>query len=133
MPGRPALPCTHPGCGNLSHGKRGRCSLHEYVWIGSRIASGARVTGGRLRQLRKQLFERQPLCVSCQRDGRVSLAMIRDHVVPLAEGGVEAEWNVQGLCAVCHDAKSREESKRGIARENFGAVPGGGSKLFRIS
>ena len=46
----------------------------------------------------------------------MTVATIRDHVVPLAEGGEDDEENVQPLCQDCSDAKTREESKRGQRR-----------------
>jgi 5-methylcytosine-specific restriction protein A len=52
--------------------------------------------------------------------GRVRVASIRDHIVPLAEGGRDDESNVQPLCEECSDAKTIEESKRGRVREATG-------------
>jgi len=73
----------------------------------------ARVRGRPLQRARARLFEHEPLCVRCQAAGRVVPATIRDHVVPLAEGGADLETNVQGLCAACHDAKTQLEARRG--------------------
>jgi 5-methylcytosine-specific restriction protein A len=72
----------------------------------------ARVRGRRLQRLRHQLFRGQPFCARCH----VEVATVRDHVVPLAEGGLDAESNVQALCQTCSDAKTAAESKRGIQR-----------------
>ena len=44
------------------------------------------------------------------------LATIRDHVIPLAEGGLEQEDNIQALCRPCHQAKTEQEQKRGVKR-----------------
>lgn len=44
------------------------------------------------------------------------LATIRDHVLPLAEGGADTAANVQGLCDPCHDLKSAAERARGVDR-----------------
>lgn len=35
-----------------------------------------------------------------------------DHVVPLWEGGADAEYNLQILCQPCHKNKSNEEARR---------------------
>lgn len=75
--------------------------------------------------MRAALFSASPLCVACEADGRVRLATQRDHIVPLAEGGLDALANTQGLCIECHDQKSKQESARGVAR----AWGGGGSKV----
>ncbi|WP_229416883.1 HNH endonuclease [Massilia eburnea] len=63
--------------------------------------------------MRAALFQRSPLCAECKRQGRVTAATQRDHIIPLAEGGADDETNEQALCDLCHDAKSATESKRG--------------------
>ena len=75
-----------------------------------------RVRGRRLQALRAQLFDASPLCVQCQQAGRVEPATVRDHIVPLAEGGTEDPANVQPLCAACHARKTERESVRGQHR-----------------
>jgi 5-methylcytosine-specific restriction protein A len=72
----------------------------------------ARVRGRRLQDLRYRLFRGQPFCAHCH----VAVATIRDHVVPLAEGGSEIESNVQALCHECHDRKTQDEARRGMVR-----------------
>jgi 5-methylcytosine-specific restriction protein A len=66
--------------------------------------------------MRAELFSANPLCVECQRQGRVTQATQRDHIVPLAEGGADDDTNVQGLCHECHEAKSGAEAARGRRR-----------------
>ena len=66
--------------------------------------------------MRSDLFARDPLCAECTRQGRVTLATQRDHIKPLAEGGTDDASNVQGLCAACHDAKTKAEAARGVRR-----------------
>ena len=78
-----------------------------------------RITGRKLQAMRASLFQRNPLCVECQRLGRVTLATQRDHIVPLAEGGMDDEGNEQGLCYACHDVKSAAESLRGRMRRRL--------------
>jgi 5-methylcytosine-specific restriction protein A len=46
----------------------------------------------------------------------VEVATVRDHVVPLAEGGLDAEVNTQALCQTCSDAKTQDEARRGMQR-----------------
>jgi len=69
-----------------------------------------RIRGPKLQRLRMQLLSDQPFC----RCGRV--ATIRDHIIPLAEGGRDDDSNVQPLCARCHDAKTQREALRGRVR-----------------
>jgi 5-methylcytosine-specific restriction enzyme A len=119
MPTAPPRPCPHPGCGRL------HCPAHPQelaAWRTHR-APVPRVRGRRLQQLRAQLFAAEPWCVACLRLGRRTRATIRDHVIPLAEGGSDDEANVQALCQACSDAKTQAEAQRGMSR--YGG--GGGS------
>ncbi len=45
--------------------------------------------------MREALFKRQPLCEECERMGVATEATIRDHRIPLAEGGLDDETNEQ--------------------------------------
>lgn len=93
------------------------CTEHiPKAWQSTRVAPAKRVTGRPLQRLRQQLFDREPLCRPCHTNGRVTVATIRDHIVPLAEGGQDVELNTQPICAECHDAKTQAESARGIRR-----------------
>lgn len=62
-----------------------------------------------------ELYGQDPRCAQCK---RVFLPkqLIRDHIIPLAEGGQDTETNTQLLCCACHDQKSYAESERGKAR-----------------
>lgn len=66
--------------------------------------------------MRAALFRRDPLCAECKRNGLVRLATQRDHIIPLAEGGLDDDSNTQGLCHECHEGKSLAESLRGRRR-----------------
>lgn len=94
----------------------GRCPKHPKPVWDKKPTAAKRITGRKLQRLRAELFARAPLCAECQRHGRVTLASERDHIVSLEEGGDDADGNVQGLCAECHDAKSKVERARGIRR-----------------
>jgi len=43
-------------------------------------------------------------------------AVIRDHIIPIGEGGTEDDSNIQPLCQSCSDAKTQRESARGVRR-----------------
>jgi 5-methylcytosine-specific restriction protein A len=70
--------------------------------------------------MRAALFSRDPLCAECRRQGRATPATQRDHIIPLAEGGLDDETNEQGLCDACHDEKSQAEQQRGRRRARQG-------------
>ena len=114
-PARRLHPCLEPGCPRLV--QAGRCPLHaRSAWTNSTGVTPARIRGRKLQRLRKRLFKAHPLCVACQARGRVSIATIRDHVIPLSEGGADDESNVQALCRACSDVKTHDEAARGRQR-----------------
>jgi 5-methylcytosine-specific restriction protein A len=69
--------------------------------------------------MRARLFARQPWCVACLTVGRQTKATIRDHIVPLGEGGRDDETNEQALCRECSDVKTARESQRGASSARF--------------
>lgn len=68
--------------------------------------------GSGLQGRRARWFTLHPLCVACDKLGRVSAALELDHVIPLWEGGPDADSNLQGLCIPCHAAKTAAELRR---------------------
>ena len=109
--------CSVPTCRVLVH--HGRCAAHARpAWRSEASPEAPRVRGRALQRLRADLFSRHPLCVLCLalRPQRVSAATIRDHIVPLGEGGRDDESNVQAICADCHRAKTEREAQRGKQR-----------------
>jgi 5-methylcytosine-specific restriction protein A len=88
------------------------CTVHERpAWGHARPVK--RIGGHKLQRLRAQLFRQHPLCVLCLATGRTALATIRDHIIPLIEGGTETDDNIQALCQSCSDAKTQREAERG--------------------
>lgn len=69
-----------------------------------------RTSGRPWMRLRSRLLSARPLCVACERQGRVAAAAELDHVVPLWAGGTDDERNLQGLCRACHAEKSADEA-----------------------
>ena len=116
MPKAAPKPCSQPGCGVLVRDGSSRCPKHPKEAWAKPVTATKRVTGRKLQAMRAKLFQQSPLCVECERHGRVTLATQRDHITPLAEGGQDDDSNVQALCEPCHEAKSKAESQRGRAR-----------------
>jgi len=109
MPMAPPRAC--PRCGRL------RCLEHQWSgWSQRRADVTPRVRGRELQRRRVRLFQREPWCRLCAQAGRRTLATIRDHVRPLAEGGPDDETNEQPLCHACSDRKTAAESLRGRGR-----------------
>jgi 5-methylcytosine-specific restriction protein A len=71
-----------------------------------------RISGRRLQRQRDALFRREPLCRACARKGFSTMATIRDHILPLFEGGSDEDANVQPLCQDCSDIKTMAEALR---------------------
>jgi 5-methylcytosine-specific restriction protein A len=93
----------HPKANSFADKKRG--TRHE------------RGYGTAWSKLREIVLKRdQGLCQPCEAAGRVTLAHEVDHRVPKAEGGTDAESNLQSICRICHLAKTQAEAKRGISR-----------------
>lgn len=118
MPNAGATVCKHPGCGALVHDGTRRCAKHPKRGGGWGDDSKRVVKGAALTRARQELFARSPLCAQCLARGRVTLATIRDHIVPLAFGGEDEDSNIQALCAACHDVKSQAEREQGAVRES---------------
>ena len=68
-------------------------------------------------QARAGFLRKHPLCVYCEREGRVTAATVVDHIVPHC-GDMKAFWdfgNWQSLCKPCHDSvKAIEERSAGL-------------------
>lgn len=73
-----------------------------------------RTAGRRWRQLRAMKLRAN---WQCEHEGCPRLADEVDHIVPLAEGGPEFEWNnLAALCADHHRMKSATDAQRGRTR-----------------
>lgn len=64
----------------------------------------------RWRTTSKQHLRDNPLCVHCEKEGKVIAATITDHIAPINQGG--SPWdadNRQSLCLKHHQKKSAKE------------------------
>lgn len=75
--------------------------------------STARGYNYRWQKARARFLRDNPLCVYCQREGRVTAATVVDHIVP-HRGDQQLFWdenNWNALCASCHSSvKQKEEN-----------------------
>lgn len=99
-------------CGRLN------CQAHSSRRAWQHEQQRPRIRGRRLQALRFDLFEQFPSCVLCQ----VNVSAIRDHVIPLAEGGLDVASNVQAICQACSDVKTAAEAQRGLERRRWGGM-----------
>lgn len=116
MPWAPKRPCSHPGCGKLTHGPR--CEEHRQQQRKqldkARGSAASRGYDHRWQRERRLYLTQHPLCVLCSAEGRVTAATVVDHVVP-HKGDRVLFWdhnNWQALCKPCHDTKTAREDGR---------------------
>ena len=73
-----------------------------------RPSASQRGYGARWQALRADFLRRNPLCKTCEAKGRVKPANEVDHIKPRAQGGSDADANLQSLCKPCHSRKTAQ-------------------------
>ena len=71
----------------------------------------------RWRKVRRWWLKGHPLCEMCQRQGRITIATVVDHIIP-HHGDPTLFWdanNYQSLCAACHNSLKREQELHGYS------------------
>lgn len=105
MPRRPMKPCSFPGCPKLCEGTY--CEEHqaqvyrEYDRYVRTKEERQRYTG-RWPKIRERYAMSHPFCEICYAAGVLTPTEIVHHRLPLAEGGTNADDNLQALCKACH-------------------------------
>jgi len=104
VPMKPAKPCKHPSCPNLTHDYY--CDDHKSLYV--RESGSKRGYNYKWQKLRKQFLKRHPLCEACKQNGKYVTATVVDHIIP-HRGNENLMWdegNWQSLCKRCHDKKT---------------------------
>lgn len=109
MPNIPRRPCRYPGCPEFCEQGQVFCKDHM-EWSDDRLRGGSDSRGynTQWRKTRSAYLRRHPLCVECQKQGKLSPATIVDHIIP-HRGDQMLFWdesNWQALCKRCHDQKT---------------------------
>ncbi|AHE51736.1 HNH endonuclease [Sphingomonas sanxanigenens] len=78
-----------------------------------RASRQSRGYGREHERIRAELLQDEPLCRECAKVGRVTAAVIADHIVPLSQGGSGERSNYQPLCRPHSDAKTAREAAAG--------------------
>jgi 5-methylcytosine-specific restriction endonuclease McrA len=107
-------------CGTPSRGSY--CREHKpKPWATSTRKERLTVSGGAEQTRRKRILARDMgICHVCDQRGADQV----DHVVPLAEGGADEEWNLASIHAEpCHRDKTRAEAERARAKVEAGGQP----------
>jgi len=115
MPYQPARPCRKSSCKYLTDDKSGYCPLHlkevRRQYDDRRPSSSERGYDRRWQKARTHYLQEHPLCVECEKQGKVVSATTVDHIQPYREGQVSFydRSNWQSLCDYHHKAKSMKE------------------------
>ena len=123
MPRSAPTPCRQPGCGAVL-ATPGYCDAHRSASHRdyARARRGFDTERGfyqsaAWRAVRAAFLTQHPLCTRCDARGRVVVAVVADHVIPLKDGGAWFGWtNLQGLCVSCHNRKTAYETARSRTR-----------------
>lgn len=90
--------------------------INSDSWRSTKTSSNDRGYGYKWQQARLQHLQQQPLCVYCERQGRITAASVVDHKIP-HRGDMNLFWdraNWQSLCSACHSSvKQKEEAGMG--------------------
>lgn len=105
MPYKAKRPCAYPGCPRLTNGRY--CDKHERLMNKQyeqtkRDPATAERYGTAWRAIRKRYIAAHPLCEECLRSGLAVPAEHVHHIIPLTDGGTNAENNLMALCKACH-------------------------------
>jgi 5-methylcytosine-specific restriction endonuclease McrA len=85
--------------------------------------TAARGYGGRWQRERLAFLAQHPLCIMCEREGRVAAATVVDHIVP-HKGDYTLMWakaNWQPLCKPHHDGDKQRLDKGGKVKQAIGS------------
>lgn len=110
MPYKSRRYCNYPGCPELVNAGERFCSKHKKLYSGGGDTSHY---DRRWQKIRALYLAKHPLCVECQKAGKLTPATEVHHVVPVSAGGSDAENNLMALCKPCHSRKTREEMNHG--------------------
>jgi len=103
MPMKPMKPCSHYGCRNLTRERY--CSVHRKEgkqWAGDQQYHKWYMSKT-WKTIRSIHLSNNPLCVMCQRDGRITKGNEVDHIIPFNDWQSFIDMdNLQTLCRPCH-------------------------------
>lgn len=113
---KPKRPCSYPGCPELTADRY--CDKHQKQvtkeYDQRRGSAAERGYNHEWRKARNRFLAEHPLCVMCEREGKLTPANVVDHIVP-HKGDKVKFWdqlNWQGLCVHHHSLKTAKEDGR---------------------
>jgi 5-methylcytosine-specific restriction protein A len=102
--------CSEPGCLALVHDGGSRCPDDRSrigKWRKGKIGTNRTGTAAH-KARRERILKRDPWCM-LKLPGCQSVSTVCDHIIPLAAGGADEDWNCQGVCQNCSDKKTSAE------------------------
>ena len=111
---KPKRPCKVSGCTEYAVPGQSVCEMHRLQYGRQHVydrATHAIYCTRAWVSARKAYLMANPLCVLCQREGRLTPATDVDHIIP-HRGDRRAFWdtsNWQALCHPCHSRKTAGE------------------------
>ncbi len=109
MPWKPKTICSYPGCQTLSHDRY--CDKHKKQMAREENEKSSKLYTYQWRKASKEFLKKHPLCIHCEREGRLTPATEVDHIRPHG-GDRKLFWNKknwQPLCKNCHSKKTALE------------------------
>lgn len=68
-----------------------------------------RIRGRKGQELRARRLANEPFCRDCKAEGRITIATVPDHIVPLSKGGTDTDDNIRCLCPEHHRKRTAEQ------------------------
>ena len=83
MPWKPKRICNHPGCQLLTHNRF--CEDHQKETVKIQNDRNSKLYTYQWRKVSKEFLKQHPLCVHCEREGRLTSATEVDHIKATTE------------------------------------------------
>lgn len=115
MPYKPRTPCRFSGCSELTHSRyceKHQSAVNKHYNKYQRAPETFKRYGTRWRKIRKKYISQNPLCMLCERMGKLMPAEEVHHIKPLSDGGTHSENNLMSLCKSCHSKITATEGRR---------------------
>lgn len=103
--------CGYPGCPAITPGDQRYCPTHTRQMEQRRESAYKRGYDRDWQRDRAQELKAEPLCRECLKSGIITVATIRDHIIPHRGDSVlfHDPKNRQSLCKPCHNRKTAKE------------------------
>jgi len=115
MPRKPARPCSHPGCPNLTHARFCEQHANQEQRRYRRFERDPEINrryGHAWQKIRDRYIASHPLCEDCLEAGRTTPAAEVHHMLPLGHGDTHDASNLRALCKPCHSRQSAVDGDR---------------------